>query len=199
MLAGSLKSVAAIGAILMVGFNPAVHIFKHFDPTTTRYRVWDTMAAVRPEIKDGTILFLTNDRFLPPFLDYVYDYYAGSRKVEAHWVLPYIIGGRSLEDRTIADFVCFAAKHHGREIIWALDKGNVLSRDDKDRTASIELGNWRRIEVKFAFDDILHEFSDGIFLRGQIRSIHEIRDGNGRTVNRALLTSGTPNPGCSDR
>jgi len=192
-----LKTFVIVVALLMVGFNPAVHMLKHFDSATARYNIWETLRAVRPEIRDGSIIFFTNDRFLPPFIDFVFEYYGGAKKVEAHWVFPYLIGGRELEKRTISDFVCFAADHRGQEIIWALDTFYVKRRTDETKRVIIELGDWRKIEVEFAYRDVLHEFFDGVFVRGKIVSIRQTRDENRKDIDRPLLVSGETRAGCA--
>jgi hypothetical protein len=189
MTVSSLKGLLIAVTIVLLGFNPAVHILKHFDPGTKRYNVLETRKVVRSKIEDEDVIYFTNDRFIPPFLDYVYDNYAGTTVVEARWIVPYLLGGKTLEDRTIADFLCIAAGHHGKNIVWALDSGHIKSRNDTAKTVTVRLGNLRRIHVDYVFREILHEFVDGVFLRGSITGIQEIKYENGADVRYQIYTS----------
>jgi len=191
-----IKIVILVAISLSVAFSPAAHILKHVLSVEPRYDGWQAKKAVQNQLKAGDLLYFSNDRFLPPFLDLVSKMYAGNASIGTYWIFPYLVIGREYESRTVADFVCHVARHEENAIVWGISKEYISRFEKNSAEFDVRLGFWRQVKIKFSYSDILYEVYDGLFARGQIERITLMRDGEGG-ASRKLYQRGEFPAACS--
>jgi len=186
-----IRIFALIAMALVIGFSPAAHILKQH-LAEPRYDGWQARKMVLENLNAGDRLFFSNDRFLPPFLDLVADTYAGRASIRTYWIFPYLFIGQGPESRTVADFACHIWQEENGSIVWALSKEYLTDFDRQERTFRVTLGYWNRYEISFSYNEILYEFYDGLFARGQIESIRQLGDAANGGSDQLLYAKGSP-------
>tara|TARA_R110002167_G_scaffold45545_2_gene136836 strand:- start:3273 stop:4322 length:1050 start_codon:yes stop_codon:yes gene_type:complete len=189
-------ATVALLCVLAVLFNPITHVSKQILFSTPRYDAMVASRLVRSVLQPGDALFFTSDRHLPAFVDLVAETYAGEARFPAHWVLPFVHGSRAYEAKTVDAFVCFVARRASAPVVWGLDARYVESVSGQPTVSTIRIDTSHRLlAVDFARSETIYEFFDGVFVRGVVQSIREVRGYDGRESG-ALLYPAAENAAC---
>ena len=196
VLVASMTFGFVLGLSLLILVQPASHILKHLLSSEDRYDPWKVKNEVLPRLLPGESVFASPDNYLPPFLKYLQDTYRGTAEHQTHWVLPYLVGGPELEEKSVNSFLCYLSKEGESGIVWAVFKPKLTSNDQVNGRAEIELGFWRRFGVVFSYSDILYEAHDTLFLRGFVEAVYETQNSDGSAIRRLLFQRGVPLASC---
>tara|TARA_Y100001960_G_scaffold331360_1_gene428125 strand:- start:1119 stop:1727 length:609 start_codon:yes stop_codon:yes gene_type:complete len=195
-LVASITLVMVLGLSLLILVQPASHILKHLLSSEDRYDPWKVKNEVLPRLRPGESIFASPDNYLLPFLRYLKDTYRETSEHQTYWVLPYLVGGHDLEEKAVNSFLCYLSKEGENGIVWALFKPKLISNDQANGFAEIELGFWRQFGVVFSYSDVLYEAHDSLFLRGFVEAVYETRNSEGAVTRRLLFQRGVPLADC---
>jgi hypothetical protein len=162
--------------VVAVLANPLAHFAKHVLAAEPRFHPLPLAAAVRPAIGTEGRLFFSDDRFLLALVDRKIDNLKGDSAFQAHWVLPYFLGDRALEDRIVAEFICDLAGAPDRSVIWIVSANRLGRLDRSDQLAEIESRRYagsRRLQYLLRYDNILYEAHNVVALKGKISRVTE--------------------------
>lgn len=170
--------ICASAMVVAVLFNPITHISKRVLLEVPRYSGTTANSRVRQNLRAGDAVFSTNDRFLVPFIDLAEKTYRQEATVEAFWILPFVIGNKDLEQRTVGKLVCYVEQRAGKNIIWGLAKRNITNfASNKDRLSIRISTRYRILTVDFNVSENYYEFHDGLYVRGVIERIGAVAMG----------------------
>ena len=154
---------------LAASFVPASHFLKHLVAAEPRYHHLTALRQVGPQLDDQDLLLATTDRFLVPFADRV----AGQFNPEAnsrpagYIVFPQVNFDPVQTVAVISEFACILHARGGRDIVWGLVSSYVIVSDQESDRITISIqSHLGSVFVEFRVSDVLYEFVDGFYLRG---------------------------------
>jgi len=186
--------VVCLSAVVLI--QPASHILKHAVSSESRFDAWKAHSLLATSLRPQESIFVTHDNFLPSAIEYFQDTYRGNTEHMAHVVFHHLVGGPKLEQKAIQAFLCFIARHGQRGIVWALVKAAMAYDDREVGKTEVRLGFYRQIAIEFHYSEVLYEFHDGVFLRGIVKRVREVRGADGTKLDRLLFVDGDKGADC---
>lgn len=173
--------------VLVVLFAPMAHVLKHVAPGT-RYHPLSLAAAVEPALKDAARLYLSDDRFVLAFADRIQATLEGSGNPDTYWALPYVVGDRVRENRTLSVLLCEFRAAGDAPVVWVISENRIDTvNEDEGRAVILSrvYAGSRALEYSMRFDKVLYRAHDFLALHGRIEAVQErLADGTRRTLYR---------------
>ena len=161
-------------ATVMIAYVPLSHILKHVVAAEPRYHHFVAQREVGEQVTDRELVLVSPDRLLFPFFDRIRSQFQSD---DPDRPAAYIIFSPNFFDdpmsaKVIADFSCALDARGGQDILWGILFEYVNYIDRENGRAIFEVRtHLGHLVVDFQFDEILHEFHNGFFVRGSVLQI----------------------------